>query len=302
MARYSDNSTYPILVSSVHGRSGTTLVAEVLSAHPNICISDESWLFHNGSAFMASPDKNSLESSKSAKRRAMKLFIDVLYREYAERNRARRYGDKFPLCGLGMEIEDLLEHRCQWIIVNRNPLDIILSVFERWKPAEIIAMARLTGKVPATHLQAARHEFRVLRTNVVVLTRMQRSFPERIFSCEYERLVSNPTEQFAAMHAFLGERFDASQLTRAFGRRRRTVRMGDPKFNRSQGVHSNSVGRWKSAPLPQLRQFARPFHEFEIGRCMRALGYRRELAELIERCPEFDAGRSSVQAPAKRRS
>jgi hypothetical protein len=70
--------------------------------------------------------------------------------------------------------------------------------------------------------------------------------PDRYYRLSYERLVGEPEATVRDLMAWLGEAFDERQL--AFNARGvdHAAGLEDPKIARTDRIHSDSVGRWRT--------------------------------------------------------
>jgi len=172
-----ERSDLPIIILGL-GRSGSTLLCELLNAHSRIYISDESWLFYRAAldlidagrdwapglldsalesvaeapAFLKGADQmrprlrsGSLvgevpfESDPGAIKSAWSAWLGTIYSDLAAKHGAARYGDKCPGASpFAMLIDHLLDRRCLYVWTVRHPIDLALSWMERWRDPRVL--------------------------------------------------------------------------------------------------------------------------------------------------------------------
>ena len=315
----SDRSTFPILILGL-GRSGSTVLCEVLNAHSRIHISDESWLFYRAARDLVDMGWKPRLRSRSGKqpppfvkagsdlglRRAGPILlgevpIDVdasvakaawrdwlhtIYSFLANRHHAARYGDKCPgAAPFADTIDDILDEHCLYLWTVRHPIDLVLSWIERWRdPAvlrDVLSRVHDVSQFRPTRGDAIRAVLQAYLVHTVHLRRLLSECPSRVLVCPYEKLVAEPDRLLSEVHAFLGESLEKDQIAQAFSGRRQ-VSGGDPKFNQTDRIHGQSIDRWKRLSQPELAPYLEAVEEFRILECMNFLGYTDAAAELSQ--------------------
>ena len=228
----------PILVLGLP-RSGTTLVEQILSAHPDVSAGGElSFWNERGSAW---------ERAGSAEAKAEQLSSSAA--DYARllqslASGAARVTDKMPLNFQWAGLIHLALPRATLIHCRRSPLDTALSIHQThfnprmWFPT---GGAALVGYVQAYQRLCA-HWRRVLP-------------PERFLEIDYEALVDDPEPVIRRILSSSGLPWNSACLFPE--RNSRTVKTPS-KWQARQPIYRHSIGRWNSyqswlGPLGALR-------------------------------------------------
>lgn len=223
------------------GRSGSTIVQRVLDSHPDIFISDESWYF-----FQAAHRYNSrnivttMGMDEHAFRHCLASHVLHLYAAVAHED-VDVFGDKCPPAVMQMDtiqhIMSSIGRECVFVTMIRHPYDQALSWITRFGDAALQVLTHYglrPSKSVYSRYEVIQEIFRVWKTQCSVLGRANGVF-------EYEKLVTSPVATFGRIHALLGIKFCESQLSDAFTKR---VVGGDPKFNDTRSIHTDSVYIW----------------------------------------------------------
>ena len=228
----------PILVLGLP-RSGTTLVEQILSAHPDVSAGGElSFWNERGSAWErvgSAEAKAELLSSSAAD--YVRLLQSVA-------SGAARVTDKMPLNFQWAGLIHLALPRATLIHCRRSPLDTALSIHQThfnprmWFPT---GGAALVGYVHAYQRLCA-HWRRVLP-------------PERFLEIDYEALVNEPEPVIRRILSASGLPWNSACLFPE--RNSRTVKTPS-KWQARQPIYRHSIGRWNSyqswlGPLGALR-------------------------------------------------
>ncbi len=218
-----DDAT-PILVFGLP-RSGTTLVEQILSAHPDVSAGGElSFWNERGSAW---------ERAASAEAKAQQLSSSAadyvrLLRSVAPA--AARVTDKMPLNFQWAGLLHLALPRATMIHCRRSPIDTALSIHQThfnprmWFPT---GGAALVGYVQAYQRLCA-HWRRVLP-------------PQRFIEIDYEALVAEPEPVIRRLVNASGLSWSGACL--APERNARTVKTPS-KWQARQPIYRHAVGRW----------------------------------------------------------
>ena len=232
-----DDST-PILVVGLP-RSGTTLIEQILSAHPDVGAAGElSFWNERGSAW---------ERAASAETKAEQLSSSAadyirLLRRLAPH--AARVTDKMPLNFQWAGLVHLALPRATIVHCRRSPLDTALSIHQThfnprlWFPT---GGAALVGYVRGYQRLCA-HWRRVLP-------------PERFIEIEYEALVDEPEPVIRRIVTVAGLPWNNTCL---FPERNTRAVKTPSKWQARQPIYRHAVGRWHSyepwlGPLGALR-------------------------------------------------
>jgi tetratricopeptide (TPR) repeat protein len=232
-----DDAT-PILVLGLP-RSGTTLVEQILSAHPDVKAGGElSFWNERGSAW---------ERAGSAEAKAEHLSssaTDYVRLLQSVASGSARVTDKMPLNFQWAGLIHLALPRATLIHCRRSPLDTALSIHQThfnprmWFPT---GGAALVGYVQAYQRLCA-HWRRVLP-------------PERFIEIEYEALVDEPEPVIRRMLNASGLTWNSACL---FPERNARAVKTPSKWQARQPIYRRAVGRWHSyepwlGPLGALR-------------------------------------------------
>lgn len=264
------------------GRSGSTLLGTILGAHSRFRICDEWWFLVEASRHVEQGCK--LDVSRKARLDAWRAWLRVMIKAKMRDAPTARFGEKCP--GLGpwaLTVDDLFSGDVQFIWTLRHPIDLALSWMERWKPRAMLHY--LANVHDVTGFSTDRSDLiRVLlqayRRHTAYLARLLERCADRVHLYRYEEFVQRPLEELSRVSAFLGESPEPKQIEAAFGENRVRVAGGDPKFNQTQAVHSESIGRWRELSKRDTKLFTAAFDEYDIASCMEFLGYRGELAKV----------------------
>ena len=239
-------------------RSGTTLIEQMLSAHPRIAAGDELPLINEITGIMprlfASPlayPEALAELWMGDQRSGLNYLRDHYLRRVAEMGipgpGVAHFTDKMPLNETHLGLIALLFPRAPLIHVLRNPLDVMVSAFSN---------AFTHGFHCAADLQtAARHYIRIAD-----LVRHYRSeMVLRYLPVHYEDVVSRPQDAVRTILDFIGEPFEPACLAPHENRRyARTASYAQV----TQPLYSHSINRWMhyrrhlSPVIPTLQPIA----------------------------------------------
>jgi hypothetical protein len=307
----SDRSTLPIIILGL-GRSGSTVVCEMLNAHSRIYISDESWLFYRAARDLVDAGRclppRAVESTPEALaftreardlaprqpgpprmgeipidadpaviKSAWSSWLNTIYSNLAEKHHKVRYGDKCPGAAPFAEtIEYLLDGRCVYIWTVRHPIDLALSWLERWDDPrvlhDVLSRVHNVSRFQTTSHDSIRAIFSAYLAHACYLQELLSQCRSRVLVCHYERLVCEPEQLLAEVHSFLGESLEEGQIARAFAGRRQ-VSGGDPKFNGTDRIHRGSMDRWKRLSRVELAAYLDAMEESGVLECLSLLGY-----------------------------
>jgi Flp pilus assembly protein TadD len=241
LARASDtglDDATPILVVGLP-RSGTTLIEQILSAHPDVSGAGElSFWNERGSAW----ERAAGAEAKTEQLASSAADYSRLLRQLAPG--AARVTDKMPLNFQWAGLVHLALPRSMIVHCRRNPVDTALSIHQThfnprlWFPT---GGAALVGFVRGYQRLCA-HWRRVLP-------------PERFIEIDYEALVDEPESIIRRIVAASGLPWNDSCL---FPQRNARAVKTPSKWQARQPIYRHSVGRWRSyepwlGPLSALR-------------------------------------------------
>jgi len=122
-------------------------------------------------------------------------FLDRLYRAYASRHGAARWGDKTPIYADHMELVHRILPEARFIHLIRDGRDVALSTVEQWGRWEWRTDMYAAIRTWSGRVRRAREAGRRLGQ-------------ERYLEVRYESLVADPASTMRKLCAFLGEPFD----------------------------------------------------------------------------------------------
>ena len=224
-------------------RSGTSLVEQILAAHPAVRGGGE----RRDLDRIARRIRHVTGSRERYPRCAAELApedADALGREYLERGPRPgpgecRVTDKLPANFLHLGLVALLLPRARIVHCRRDPRDVALSVFAQ-QFAEGHVWAYAFEDIAAFHLAYQR-----------LMAHWRAALPRPFLDLDYEELVREPEPACRRLLAFCGLRWDPACLD--FHRHRRVVATAS-NWQVRQPLYRRSVERWRLyAPhLPEL--------------------------------------------------
>lgn len=221
-------------------RSGSTLLEQMLAAHPAITAGGELDYFPSRVPLQALASPMPLESPALAAGYRQMLAATFPGAEVVTNKRP----DNFLYLGLVLT----LFPRARVLYTRRQPLDNCLSVyFRQLGPGFRYANDLLD--IGHFYLQQQR-----------LLEHWQRLFPENILLVDYEQLVTAPRGQLAQALEFLGLPWNDGCLE--FDRVRNRVRTASVSQVR-EGLYTRSCERWRNYPqqLAPLAEYLQPHFE-----------------------------------------
>jgi len=234
-----DDDPTPILILGLP-RSGTTLVEQILSAHPDISGAGElSYWNECGSEWeQAEAPEAKAELRASAAKNYVRLLRSVTTRP------AQRVTDKMPLNFQWAGLIHLVLPRATIVHCRRSPLDTALSIHQtHFNPRLLFPTggAALVGFIRAYQRLCA-HWSRVLP-------------PERFIEIDYESLVNEPQPAIRRILDAAGLVWSDSCL---FPERNARAVKTPSKWQARQPIYRHAIGRWNSyekflGPLASLR-------------------------------------------------
>jgi tetratricopeptide (TPR) repeat protein len=231
----------PLAILAGHPRSGTTLLEQMLAAHPGVTTTDETGVLR--SQFIE-PIVLGAESTEASQREVNEFDVAQLEagRAVYFRATAAHLGEPFdgrllvekdPLAtqDLGFILRLLPESRV--IFPLRDPRDVCVSFFFTLVPLN-------ADSAPALDLAGTCAS---MALSLRLWRRWRRVIPQRWMEVRYEQLVRQPERELRSLLAALDLPWEQSVLTPA-GRSDRGVR--SPTYaDVAQPLHSRAIGRWQ---------------------------------------------------------
>lgn len=262
-------------------RSGTTLLATMLSQHPQILSPPEPWLMLALEAIGKTPDDHPADAQligeavlkladSDAKLNAARAYALSLYNGLLDKAGRSVLVDKTPRYYLILPFLNQLFPNARYLWLHRNPLDVAASFKTTWKvdlPADLRASAANRGCM-----------------DLVLGARMLADFadanPAIVKKIAYEQLVAEPDRLGAETIAFLG--LEAAQNLTQFDLHDSDLAksdFGDRKIVETQAPHCQSVGQWERTFADEDLQILVDAIGVDL---FRRLGYDAVLAKLPE--------------------
>lgn len=221
-------SELPVLIVGMI-RSGTTLLDEILSRHPQIASAGE---INYWTGFAATQIMRDLMGGRINLEKAREVSQEyrVLLRQFGPSE--ARVIDKMPMNFMGLGLVHLLFPNARILHTRRNPLDTCLSIY-------------------VTDLGFPRVNFAVSRANIVFMYRQYRRLmahwrtvipPDRLLDVDYESLVSDPEPTMRRAVEFLGLPWDPVCLQAG---QVESLVTTPSMWQARQPIYKSSVERWR---------------------------------------------------------
>jgi tetratricopeptide (TPR) repeat protein len=215
-------------------RSGTTLVEQILTSHPQIEARGElklmARLFQDDLGVGNGNDLNSALTSLTATK-----VNDLASRYLDEIGQLAlgglRFTDKMPSNFLHVGLIRLMFPRARIIHVRRSPVDTLLSCFQK---------NFREGQPFSNDLADAGHYYGLYRR---VMAHWDRTFPGYMLHVDYEALVAEPEDESRRLVAHVGLEWDDACLKPSDNRR--AVHTAS-QWQVRQPIYSGAVGRWRA--------------------------------------------------------
>ena len=247
-----------------HPRSGTTLLEQVLDAHPDMVSAEETEIFYNDAygplmrglpddvamfASLASATTSALEQSRKNYFRSMDLAL-------GQPVGGRLLVDKNPSYTFLIPALIRIFPEIKLLIALRDPRDVVLSCFMQNLPLNQVGAACLT-------LASATEEYTALMTVwQTIKERMTNAFLE----VRYEDMVTDLASVARPTLEFLGVPWDAKVL--GFDQHARDKVVRSPTYaDVTQPVYKRAVGRWQ-----RYQKHLEPHFE-KLAPFVKAFGY-----------------------------
>lgn len=253
-----DASQSPVFVMGFP-RSGTTLLEQMLDAHPRLQSMDERPFFNilanqlDDIGVKIPEDLHRLDQRDCDELR--KGYLTMACSKVPRRWDARLV-DKNPLNMLWLPMIHRMFPRAQFILALRHPCDVVLSCYMQNFRAAVLATASLSLERLANAYVAAM-ECWLYHVGV---------FKPEVFVSRYEDLVADTPGQARRIAAFLGLE-DADAMLRFDVRAREKGFIKTPSYTQViEPVHRRSLGRWQryreylEPVLPVLRPLLEHWH------------------------------------------
>lgn len=217
-------------------RSGTTLLENVLSAHPQVVALEErdtllkSWLDYmippHGLGDLAKADEATLEEGRRAYwERVAELGVDA---------KGKVFIDKMPINTVQLPVIARLFPEAKILFARRDPRDVVLSCFRRRFGMNAFMYQLTTLEGTAAYYDA------VMALASAYVARL----PLKLHIVRYESLVEDFEAQARAACAFVG--LDWSEDVRAFAEKARARSINTPSSAQVvKGLYGEGAGQWR---------------------------------------------------------
>jgi hypothetical protein len=249
-------------------RSGTTLVAKLLGAHPRIHCAVETNLLRSASRFLREePFSRDLSIGVRSGLNfwgygdeqvidSLRQHIFSYYRDMRDRAGKRLWAEKTAFDAFHLPtIGELCDHHCRYVAVVRHGLDVVCSLKELADEMEMY-MDELHGYVQryASPYEAFAHAWSDV--NCGLLRFVQERGPQAHW-IRYEELVADPGQELQRLLEFLGEPADVDELCRLALCGKQNIGFGDWKAHQASQIYSSSVDRWRQLSESTVNRLAR---------------------------------------------
>ena len=221
-------------------RSGSTLVAELLSRHPDVRYRGElAWM-----PFLAQQLARSARPSRAALEKAASEYLAQLRQDDVP---SRFYIDKHPLNFLHLDLIAALFPNARIVYCQRSERDIALSIWMQYFAGAEQGFAYDFADIAAVMQGCSR---------LMAVARKKNALP--IYTIRYEELVTDSSSRMHELAAWLG----LSQISPASGAGSAAPISTSSLWQVRQPVYTRSIGRWRAyaAHVPELMQFSAGGH------------------------------------------
>ena len=218
-------------------RSGTTLLEQMLDAHPDFCAMDERAFLHELTERMELAG----QAYPSALAEISQTDADQLRAVYAGMVRkvvpdlgARRLVDKNPLNMLCLPMIMRLFPEARIILCLRHPCDVLLSCYmQSFRSPAFMVLCSSLQRLARGYVRAFEHWFEQMDV-----------FAPRVLEWRYESVVNRFDEHVLKLGHFL-QLDDAAPLARFAEHARSKRYISTPSYAQvTQGIHNRAVHRW----------------------------------------------------------
>lgn len=218
-------------------RSGTTLLEQMLDAHPALQSMDENPFFNrlNDKLWHHDPEIiNNLGALQQRDCDELRKAYLVMVSEKIERRWDAQLVDKNPLNMLWLPIINRLFPDSKFILALRHPCDVILSCYMQNFRSSVLASAGSSlARLAAAYVQAMEHWLEDVRV-----------FQPNVYLSRYEDLVTHFPQQTQHLAEFLGLE-DASPMMKFDQRARDKGYIATPSYSQViVPVNTKGLNRW----------------------------------------------------------
>jgi hypothetical protein len=224
-------------------RSGTTLLEQVLDAHPDIICSEE----HDVIAREIFPQLSPSQSHDTPVISVLEQLEDSGVERFRQRYQTMMEGlsrqswgaavhvDKNPALTLMIPVICRLFPEAKWLIALRDPRDVLVSCFLRYLPLNPVSVCFLTLDRLVDRYRLDLHAW----------LRYRELFGARMCTTRYEDFVADPVLQTKRTCEFLEVPWDPQVLDYRQSAARKVV--ASPTYEDvAKPIYASAVGRWRN--------------------------------------------------------
>lgn len=227
-------------------RSGTTLLEQMLAAHPQFVSADEQPMLQRVLEHLRSTGRHyprDLSQLTDAECASLRDLYWSEARRMIELEPGRRLVDKHPLNFLALPLIRRIFPKAQVIFCQRHPCDSMLSSYmQNFRDAGLAAECASLERIAGLYVRLTQ---RWIHDSSL--------FPEHVLFCRHEDLISDADKELKRVGEFLGladiapmHQFSEHAKARGF--------IGTPSYSQVvQGLNADAVGRWQ-----RYREFLEP--------------------------------------------
>jgi tetratricopeptide (TPR) repeat protein len=218
-------------------RSGTTLLEQMLDAHPDFCAMDERAFLHELTERMnlaGQPYPAALTDLTETEAGQLRATYAAMVRKIVPELGARRLVDKNPLNMLCLPMITRLFPEARIILCLRHPCDVLLSCYmQPFRSPAFMVMCSSLPRLARGYVRAFEHWFGQMEV-----------FAPRVLEWRYESVVSRFDEHVQRLGHFLAVD-DPAPMARFAEHARTKGYISTPSYAQvTQGIHSRAIQRW----------------------------------------------------------
>lgn len=218
-------------------RSGTTLLEQMLDAHPDFCAMDERAFIHDLTERMnlaGQPYPAALAELTETEAEQLRAVYASLVSKVVPDLGARRLVDKNPLNMLCLPMIARLFPEARIILCLRHPCDVLLSCYmQSFRSPAFMVFCSSLERLARGYVRAFEHWFHQVEV-----------FAPRVLEWRYESVVTRFDEHVMRLGHFL-DADDSAPMARFAEHARSKGFISTPSYAQvTQGIHGRAVHRW----------------------------------------------------------
>lgn len=246
----------PIFVLSLE-RSGSTLLRNILDAHPDIFSPAElhigslcQFMYETSYSCLAQIATHLSDEDKQAVAKAeVRRIVTEMMKAYAAQKNKIFWCDKTTVNINHIDILRSVFPDARFICLYRNCLDFVFSYLSVSKLGFMEEIAPYIQRNPYNTVSAI-VDYWIDNNSVIHAFELDEA--HRCFKVTYEQIVSSSDETLAALFGFLGLAWDSRFLERVFSHEGKGPVDGDIKFQFSTKLSTGSLGQGNKIPLTSI--------------------------------------------------